>query len=590
MIKSKKNGDLVKELPKDRIDVSIGVLDNFMELSGQITVLRNTLIKSAVILEQRYHGDSEVETVIDSLNEMHKVSSVLQNDIAEMRKVGLEAIYGQLRDLVGDFSKLSNKNINLKIEGDELRVDASLGKVLENSLVHMIQNSIEHGIESPEKRVITGKNAVGTIYLNSFQEGENIIVEFSDDGNGIDLNDIKKKAIEKKIFNEEQLKLMSDQKIFSIILDSGFARTQQTGMGVVKRTLESVGGKISIDSKEGVGSRFVLILPIPRSVLIIKSLMIKSGESIFSIPLDEVAEVVRLEDYKESKILHTVEQSLILRHQEELLPLINLNQVLFRTKHHDKFDEMNIVIVCGDGFKYGIIVDEVIDIEEIVVKKMSKHLKNANCFMGITFRGHGGLALILDLLSIAEKSQIRCGEGVGYSNDKMNKSTQDDVVEFMQFNLRKSKNYAFPLELVSRLEEISTSEVEVCGAIPLMRYRNEVLPLLFIERQLNLCSVEENLLEIYPQQLNVIVVNLRNKRFGIVVDEILDIGTTSEQLNTVNRDRMGFLGTIFIGEKTMTVVDVDFLISTYIKFEEEVTEKEFSGFHSEVLWHEDEAA
>ena len=147
---------------------------------------------------------------------------------------------------------------------------------------------------------------------------------------------------------------------------------------------------------------------------------------------------------------------------------------------------------------------------------------------------------------------------------------QSEVQEFMQFNLKKSKNYSIPLHIVNRLEEFSSREVEYTGAVPLMRYRGEVMPLLFIERQLELCSIDECLIDFYPELLKVIVVDLHNKQYGIVVDEILDIGTTDAQLDTRNTDREGFIGTIFIGDKTATIVDIHFLIHNYINFEKEL--------------------
>lgn len=582
---------------EEKIGVAINVLDNFMELSGQFTVLRNTLIKSAMLLEQRYHGDNEIEIVIDSLDEMHKVSSILQNDISEMRKVSLEVVYKPLRRVVRDSSKMLKKHIDFHVEGESLRVDTSLGKVLSNSLVHMIRNSIDHGVELPEARLSAGKNKTGVIQLKSYQDGENIIVELSDDGNGLSLDRIKKKAIEKSMFTEEQLQAMSDQKIFALIFDSGFSTAQEVsdisgrgvGMDMVRNSIESVGGKIAIDSKIGKGTRFTMTLPIPRSVLIIKSLMIKSKDSIFSIPLDEVAEVVRLEDFKESKVLYSVEKSLMLSHQNELLPLVDLRKILFNEQNSECDSIMNIVIVRGDGFKYGIIVDEILDIEEIVVKKMSEHLHSAKCFMGITFIGHGALALILNLVAIAEIAEIKCGDNDG-EREQDNANTYISPMEFMQFNLKRSTNYAFPLHVVNRLEEISSSTIEYFGSIPLVRYRNESLPLLFIERQLRLCSIDENLATNYPEFLKVIVVNAHNKRFGIVVDEILDIGITSEELDSQNADRPGFMGTIFIDQKVVTIVDVHYLIDNYIKFEAINIEAQHSNLNLDESSYEDEAA
>jgi two-component system chemotaxis sensor kinase CheA len=590
-------GQRSAEVVDDKIGISVSVLDNFMELSGRLTVLRNTLIKSATVLEQRYFGDSEIEIVTDSLGDMHKVSSILQNEISEMRKVSLQTVYKPLRRVVRDSAKTLNKNIDLVVEGDELRVDTSIGKALSNSLVHMIRNSIDHGIELPEKRVEAGKSNTGLIYLKSTQDGENIIVELSDDGNGLNLNRIKQKAIEKNLYTEDQLKTMSDQKIFALIFDSGFSTAQQVsdisgrgvGMDMVRNSIESTGGNIVIDSKQGVGTRFVLTLPIPRSVLIIKSLMIKSDDAIFSIPLDEVGEVIRLEDYQNCKVLHDVEGCLLLSHHFQLLPLVDLSKVLHGKNRYHQMDVMNIVLVRGDGFKFGIIVDEILDIEEIVVKKMSQHLKNANCFLGITFIGHGALALILNLQAIGEKAHVKFDDEVGMVTHLPAKKIVD-MQEFMQFNFHQTKNYAFSLHLVNRLEEVSSQDIEFSGAMPIVRYRGVVMPLLFIERQLGLCSVNKSIMELYPTIVKVIVVDLHNKKFGIVVDEILDIGLTPSDIVTENVDRAGFIGTIFIAEKSVTVIDVHYLIDHYVEFEKRVQEEEFSKANYEEKYLEDEAA
>lgn len=572
---AKKNPDS-GDHAEEKIGVPVSTLDDFMELNGQITVIRNTLLKSAVVLSQRYHGDAELEMLLDSLEEMQKVSSSFQVQIAEMRKISLEIVYKPLKRVVRDASKSLNKSIDFQVDGEDLRVDTLLGKALSNSLVHMIRNSIDHGIELPEKRAGVGKKEQGVISLKTFQEGENVIVELSDDGNGLSVERIKKKAVEKNIYTEEQLANMSDQKIFAIIFDSGFSTAQQVsdisgrgvGMDMVKNSIESIGGKIVINSKEGFGTKFTMTLPIPRSVLIIKSLMVKSNNATFSIPLDEVAEVVRLEDYNESKVFHRIEQSFLLSHHGELLPLVDLKAMLFNENNITPEQVLNIVIVNADGQRFGIIVDEIMDIEEIVVKKMSKTLEKANYFIGVTFLGHGALALILNIGKMVEKMQLKNSGG-------RDKSDEDHIVknivlqEFMQFNLLHSGNYSLPLDVVSRLEEIPTSSVEYSGAIPLIRYRGDVMPLIFVERQLGFCSADKVLAQVYPDILNVVVINLHNKKIGLVVDEILDIGLTTDVIETRNIDRSGVLGTVFIGDKTVTVLDVSFIVDNNIKFEKE---------------------
>ena len=209
--------------------------------------------------------------------------------------------------------------------------------------------------------------------------------------------------------------------------------------------------------------------------------------------------------------------------------------------------------------------------------------------MGVTFLGHGALALILNLAAIAEKSHIKNSEETKIQLN-LEAQAKVEIQDFMLFNMKKSKNYSFPLHVVNRLEEISTGEIEYAGAVPLVRYRGDTMPLLFIERQLELCPVDISLMDYYPVVLKVIVVDMHNKHYGIVVDEILDIGTTSDQLNTHNIDREGFIGTIFIEDKTSTILDVHFLVNNYIKFEKDLLEKETSETPIEMRWNENKAA
>jgi two-component system chemotaxis sensor kinase CheA len=320
--------------------------------------------------------------------------------------------------------------------------------------------------------------------------------------------------------------------------------------------------------------------------------MMKFGNSIFSIPLDQVAEVVCLEEFKDSKVLHHIENSLILRHHGELIPLVDLAQTISNEKHVEHDSIMNVILVKSEGLKFGIIVDEILDIEEIVVKKMSPHFNQANYFIGVTFIGHGELALILDLAMVAQKAQIKSGENVAAEGQYLEEGqqVQTDNMEFMQFNFRNSSNYAFPLVVINRLEEIKTSEIEFSGAIPIVRYRDDSLPLLFIERQLKMCPVEDALINYYPDIVQVIVVNLHNKIYGVVVDKIIDIGVTAERVETDSIDREGFLGTIFIGGHTITILDVSYLVETYLEFEHAAAEKEFIETHVEEEWHLPKAA
>lgn len=564
---------------EEKISVGVNVLDEFMELSGELTVLRNMILKSAMKLEAKYHGDRDFDTLSESLEEMHKVSSLLQNEISEMRKISLDSVFKPMKRVVRDASKILGKEIDFKTQGEALRVDTLIARVLNGALVHLIRNGIDHGIESPEKREELGKARQGQMQLKAYEEADNIIIEILDDGNGIDPEKLKAKALEKGLYDFEQLEKMSESRVLSMIFESGFSTAAQVtdlsgrgvGMDMVRSSVEEIGGKIHIDSKPNKGSKFVMVLPIPRSVLIMKALMLECNKLNYCIALDEVAEVFSYDPCEDEGRIVFIEKAPLLNTKNELVPLVSLNNVLKLSEEKVEVDlskEIPIVIVKGEGFKYGIIVDQIHDIEEIVVKKMSSLLKGVKTFAGSTLVGDGDMALILDLVGIANLEHIAieldAEENIKGFDDQENLQIER---EYMQFNLFSRKNLCVELSCVSRLEEIESSKVEYSGDIPLVRYREDFLPLINIERLLNFSGT--NLDEIIDDEsvLNVIVVNQKERFYGLVVRSINDIGLTTHEVDKDLIDREGILGTVFIDDRTITLLDVNYLVENYVNLD-----------------------
>jgi len=552
---------------EERITVPVDRLTEFLELSGELTVLKNTIFKSLVKLTQKYQGDHDIEMLGETISEMHKVSSLLQNQIGEMKKINIESVFKPMRRVVRDASKACEKEINFVAEGGDLKVDTSVGKLLNNVLVHMLRNSVDHGVEKPEVREERGKDPVGNVTLNCYETGEDIFVEITDDGGGIDKDFIAQKAIEKGLYTQDEINSMSDNRIYNIIFDSGFSTAEKitavsgrgVGMDMVRSSIEEMGGKILIDSELGKGSKFVLVIPIPRSILIIKSLSVKSLDMSFNIPLDSVAEVVNFDIEKNGESLHDIEGSKVLRHHNALIPLVNLGSTLGDNVEYE--DRFNIVIVKGDGFKYGLVVDLIEDIEEIVVKKLNHPLNQSVLFMGATFVGDGELSLILDLEGIAkEKSLLGNEEEEDLTSVFGNGFSSDSRKEYMRFKMGDMENYCLPLDSVNRLEVIERKSIEYSGSRAIVRYREGGLPLYVIGDKLNLMKTEPFDKVEVPELINVIVVQEGEKLFGLVIDEILDIASSTSEINDDVVDRDGLLGTVFIDEKIITVVDVKHLI------------------------------
>lgn len=540
----------------EKINVHVSMLDTFMELSGEMTVLRNMVLKSVSKIGSKYQNDKDIDVLSDTLDEMYKVSSSLQGQISELRKISMESVYRPLRRIVRDASKKLKKEVDLSFEGEELKVDTSIAKVLNNVLIHLLRNGIDHGIEMPDTRLMRGKNAEGKVVVSTKVDGENIIVNIADDGNGLDIDRIKKKAIENNLYKLEDIEKMSDQKIFSLIFESGFSTAavvtdisgRGVGMDMVKSSVESINGKIMIDSSLGKGSSFSLILPIPRSVLIIKSLMVKIGSNQYSIALHDINEVISLEDQKIASEIRIIDDQKVICHNDEIIPLISLASRFGCTNHTDS----SIIIIKNEDYKFGLFVDEVFDIEEVVVKKLSGHIANSDClFLGATFIGDGEIALILNIEKIAKTYNISqiLDEKVAINNSKQ---IVEEYLEFSAFDAH--SRFAVELSKVHRLEDFESSLVTYSGDRAVVRYGESFLPLI------NFAEVIGNE-STYYDTFQVVVVKNEHKYFGIVVEEIGEITQSYESMDDLFASD-GIKGTVYINNETVSVVDLDVVLKS----------------------------
>ncbi|CAM9920848.1 unnamed protein product, partial [Chrysoparadoxa australica] len=558
-----------KSSKEEKVTVSESLLAHFLEMSGELTVIRNSIFKSLARVQEKLVGDRDVEHLVEGMGEMQKVSGILQNQISEMKKVSIETVYRPMRRVVRDSCAVLNKNVDFEIQGEDLKIDTTVAKLLNGALVHLLRNGVDHGIESEDVRVKAGKNPEGKLILNSYQTGEDIIVEIIDDGKGLDKEVLKKKALEKGLFTEKQLSSMSDQRIYSIIFESGFSTNTEVtsvsgrgvGMDMVKSSIEEFGGKILIDSELGRGSKFIMVIPIPRSILIIKSLMVDSKGNKFNIPLDDVDEVVLYDKSKKEQQIYKNNGGLILKHHDILCPLVDLGETLGLGEFTNKsFELQNIVIVKGEGFRYGILVDEIEDIEEIVVKKLSTHFSIQE-YLGTTFADDGALSMILDCKGIANRYHIQNLNEEESSELLINKRVVEEVNEFMRFSLETIPHCALPLEWVFRLEEINTKDIQFTGDTAIVRYRGQSLPLLHIEHLLGMKSESLEDMAQKDMTLSVLVVKLENRLFGAIIKELHDIAVSKEGVETEFSDREGLMGTVTIDETIISVIDIEALSS-----------------------------
>ncbi len=388
-----------KKEETETIRIDIDRVSTLMNLVGELVLDRNRIVK----LTSRFRTNSGDIEAIEELNEaiagMSRSVSDLQEVVMKLRMQPVKRIFSKFPRIVRDLAKKVGKKINLELEGEDTEIDRSILNQLEDPLIHLVRNSIDHGIEPPEERIAKGKPEAGTIVLSALQEGDRIIVSIEDDGRGIDAEKVKRKAIERGLIKPEQAEQMSDKEAYELIFLPGFSTVDQVsdlsgrgvGMDVVANVIHSLRGAIEIDSEPGEGTKITMKLPL--TVAIIRTLMVGVGDRIFAIPLFSVVEIIkyRPEDIKDVGIY----KSLMLR--DEVYLFFHLNELF----DMEGSNENKFVIIINIGEKnIAVAVDDLYGEEEIVIKPLGEMLKDVEGIAGATITGDGKVVLILDIKSL----------------------------------------------------------------------------------------------------------------------------------------------------------------------------------------------
>jgi two-component system chemotaxis sensor kinase CheA len=371
-------------------------LDNLINLVGELVITQARLTQvSAGVNEAKLAAPVE---------EVERLAGELRDCVLNIRMLPIGTTFSKFKRLVRDLSSELGKEIDLKTEGAETELDKTVIERLDNPLVHLIRNSIDHGIESPEKRKASGKSPRGKIRLSAAHKGANVVITIEDDGGGLDAEAIKSKAIEKGLIETDNG--LSESEIFKLVFAPGFSTNTQVtsvsgrgvGMDVVKREIEALRGSINISSKKGKGTTVTLFLPL--TLAIIDGLLVKAGESRFVLPLSVVEECMELpKDHITNAHSHH-----LISVRGELVPYIRLRKIFHLSGEHPPLEQ--ITIVKSEGMRVGIVVDEIIGDHQTVIKSLGSMYQDAEGVSGGTILGDGGIALIVDVSKIIQCAEI----------------------------------------------------------------------------------------------------------------------------------------------------------------------------------------
>ncbi len=416
--------------PEQTIRVEVKRLDHLMNLIGELVLSKNRLLKIYDDVEERYEGEKFLEELNQVVSAVSLVTTDLQIAVMKTRMLPVSKVFNRFPRLVRDLSRDLNKDIELVMSGEETELDKSIVEEIGDPLVHMIRNSCDHGVESPEVRTAAGKPAKGTVNLKAYNEGNQIVIEIKDDGAGMDPDFLKMKALEKEVISDREAGNMSDKEAYGLIFRPGFSTAAKVtgvsgrgvGMDVVKTNIEKLNGIIDIDSQLGKGSTFKLKIPL--TLAIMQALLVSTQEEYFAIPLSSVLETVRVSMDE----IYTIEGKNVLKLRDEVLSLVRLSDLFGVDEVFDNGEHAYVVVIGLAESKLGIVVDGLVGQEEIVIKSMGDYLKGIEGIAGATIRGDGGVTLITDvaaMMNLAKDIKVDLTQIAAESEGKQKNSPSD---------------------------------------------------------------------------------------------------------------------------------------------------------------------
>ena len=543
------------------VRVNVTLLDRLMNLVGELVLARNQILK--------FSAQQDDSIMLGTLQRLSQVTTELREGVMKTRMQPISKLFDKVPRLVRDVSVSCGKQVRVEVEGGETELDRTLIEAINDPLTHLVRNAIDHGIEKPEVRMQRNKPVEGLLRLRALHEGGQVTVEISEDGAGIDVEKIRAKSIERGAISADQAGRMTPAELMNLIFLPGVSTAEKVtsvsgrgvGMDVVKTNIERVGGSVEVLSRPGEGTTFKLRVPL--TLAIVPALIAQCGGKSFAIPQMNLVELVRLDGEAARTGIEWVHGAPVYRLRGRLLPLVELRKELQLSGSNETLGAgkaaINIVVLQVDSRCFGLVVDQVHDTEEIVVKPLSEHLKGIRAYAGVTIMGDGKLALILDVPGLALNANVS-------SESRDRATSQEDVLTPGQSNLKRKlvlfagtsgSRMALPLSALARLEEFPPDQIERSGNQWVAQYRGQILPLIRVGDVLQETrpGVDGDCSFPGERPAQVLVLTHEGRSFGLVVNQILDIVEDTAEIQSAST-RTGVLYSAVVAEHVTEMLDV----------------------------------
>lgn len=542
------------------IRVGVDLLDKLMNLVGELVLARNQVLQFS-----SRDDDPVMQTACQHLN---LITTELQEGVMKTRMQSISMMWHKYPRIVRDLSRQCGKEVVLEMQGTETELDKSLIEVINDPLTHVIRNAIDHGIESPAEREKNGKLRQGRLLLKAYHEGGKVNIEVTDDGAGIDAQQIREQAVRRGVLSVDEAAAMSSRSILATVFQPGFSTAESitnlsgrgVGMDVVRTNIESIGGTVDIHSTPGEGT--TIKIRIPLTLAIIPALMVSSGNGTYAIPQVNLLELNRLDSGQIERDIEVVHGSPIYRLRGELLPLVFLSRELQSSTERISSElsgchELNVVVLSADDRRFGLVVDDVSSTEEIVVKPLSSILKSIPLYAGATIMGDGSVALILDVVGLARQAGMQSRPSQRHMPDEPTTAERLLLTQnLLVCEVGQHRRVAIPVSYVERLDEIRKSDIEISADQDVLQYRDTVMPLIRMRRFLRDESLAPE-----GDSMQVVVCRHEESLAGIVVDRIFDIVEQPTELQTTSgQQKKWFSSSLVIHGRITDLINLPELI------------------------------
>jgi two-component system chemotaxis sensor kinase CheA len=540
------------------IRVDVELLDKLMTRVGELVLARNQILQHTSKLD-----DSNFANTAQRLN---LITTELQESVMKTRMQPIGNVWAKFPRVVRDLSSQLGKQVRIEMEGKDTELDKTIIESIKDPLTHLVRNSVDHGVESPETRLAAGKPPEGILVLRAYHEGGQVNIEISDDGAGLNLDRIRKKAVERGLVSPDQATRMSEREAAQLILLPGFSTAEKVtavsgrgvGMDVVKTNIERIGGTLDLQSKTGQGT--TVKIKIPLTLAIIPALVVTCGGDRYAIPQVSLLELLRLEEGQTEKGIEFVHGAPVYRLRGKLLPLVYLSESIGLPPNtsNDRSTEgsriSNIVVLRTNDRHFGLVVDKILDTEEIVVKPLSRQLKGLREYAGATIMGDGTVALILDVMGLALGSGLvdELREQVIAHSLADDSKASKALETLLVVDLGDARRFAMPTSMVARLERVSRSAIEYVDGREVIQYRGAILPLVKLVEVFGTSAAAG----IESDDFQIVVYADENRQCGLVVNRIVDIVATELHLETEKGPDDYLLGTAIIQQRATNLLNL----------------------------------